>query len=254
MKKGLLAVLLLAACAQAPSEPQPSLAEAQNAEAAGRAKAHNELGASYYERGQYAIALEELKTAIAADPSYGPAYNTTGLVYMELNEDAAAEKNFQQALRLNGQDSEAHNNYGHFLCSRARPAEGIAHFQTAIKDPLYPTPQKALANAGMCSRKLNDEKAAEAYFAKALKIEPWNAVALFHLADIAFKHGQFDEARNHLARQHQVAAPSPESLWLAVRIERKLGDRNAEASYGLQLRKNFPASPEAKALLDRRYE
>jgi type IV pilus assembly protein PilF len=253
MKK-LFFLLLLTACAQQPVESPSANADAQKSEVAGRAKVHTELGASYYERGQYAIALEELNEAIAADPGYGPAYNTAGLVYMELKEDAAAEKNFQQALRLNAQDSDTHNNYGLFLCSRGRAAEGLNHFQTALKNPLYATPQKALTNAGVCSRKLNDDKAAEAHFVKALQLEPSNAVALYHLADIHFKRGQLDDAREYLARQHQLAAPTAQSLWLAVRIERKLGDRNAEASYGLQLRKKFPGSPEAKALVDRRYE
>jgi type IV pilus assembly protein PilF len=35
---------------------------------------------------------------------------------------------------------------------------------------------------------------------------------------------------------------------LGVRVERRLGDRNSEASYAMQLRKNFPDSKEARAL------
>ena len=47
---------------------------------------------------------------------------------------------------------------------------------------------------------------------------------------------------------------SAEALWLAVNVERRLGDREAEASYGLQLRRNYPNSPETQALLNRQYE
>lgn len=251
MKKFFL-VALLAACAQTPDEQ--TSADAQKTEAASRAKIHTELGATYFDRGHYAIALEELNEAIKIDPGYGPAYNTSGLVYMELQEDTQAEKNFQQALRLNNADSEAHNNYGLFLCSRGRAAEGIGHFHTALKNPLYSTPGKALANAGVCLRKVNDDKAAEGQFVKALQVEPMNPVALYHLADINYKRGQIAEARAYLARQFQVAAATAEALWLALRIERKLGNRDAEASYGSQLRKKFPASPETKALIERRYE
>jgi len=39
-----------------------------------------------------------------------------------------------------------------------------------------------------------------------------------------------------------------------VRAARGLGDRDAEASYALQLRKNFPNSREARALAAGRYE
>jgi type IV pilus assembly protein PilF len=252
MTRKLFIALLLAGCAQAPADKAD--VDAQKAEAFNRAKIHTELAATYFDRGQHAIALEELKEAFNIDPAYGPAYNIAGLVNMELNDDPQAEKNFQQALKIDPQDSDAHNNYGHFLCSRGRGAEGIPHFEAALKDPLYTTPQKALANAGVCARRMNNDKAAEEYFVKALRIEPGNAVSLYHVADIHYKRGQLAEARTFLARQLEVAAATPEALWLGVRIERKLGDRNAEASYGLQLRRKFPGSPEAKALIDRRYE
>jgi type IV pilus assembly protein PilF len=50
------------------------------------------------------------------------------------------------------------------------------------------------------------------------------------------------------------AAFNAEALWLALRIERALGDKDAEASYGMQLRRNFPNSREAQALLNRQFE
>jgi type IV pilus assembly protein PilF len=45
-----------------------------------------------------------------------------------------------------------------------------------------------------------------------------------------------------------------ESLWLALRIERRLGQRAAELSYGNQLRRRFPQSSEAQALQRGAYE
>jgi len=50
------------------------------------------------------------------------------------------------------------------------------------------------------------------------------------------------------------ATPGAEILWLALRVERGLGDRNAEASLGFQLRRNFPDSREARALMAGQYE
>ena len=48
--------------------------------------------------------------------------------------------------------------------------------------------------------------------------------------------------------------PNAESLWLGVRIERKIGDRQAEASYSSQLRRKFAGTPEHQALLQGKYE
>jgi len=39
-----------------------------------------------------------------------------------------------------------------------------------------------------------------------------------------------------------------------VRVERRLGDRNSEASYALQLRNKFPGSREAQALSAGQFE
>ena len=55
-------------------------------------------------------------------------------------------------------------------------------------------------------------------------------------------------------RLEKVASAGPEVLWLWLRVERKLGDRNAEASYAAQLPQSFPNSKEASALLAGRYE
>jgi type IV pilus assembly protein PilF len=45
-----------------------------------------------------------------------------------------------------------------------------------------------------------------------------------------------------------------QALWLGVRVERRLGDRDAEASYGAQLRRRFPESMQAQWLVTGQYE
>jgi type IV pilus assembly protein PilF len=41
---------------------------------------------------------------------------------------------------------------------------------------------------------------------------------------------------------------SADMLWLAIQIERALGDANLEASYALELRQNYPESEQAQLL------
>jgi len=52
----------------------------------------------------------------------------------------------------------------------------------------------------------------------------------------------YPEARRLLARHAKLVEPSAESLWLALRVERRLGQRTTELSYANQLRRRFPAS------------
>jgi type IV pilus assembly protein PilF len=90
--------------------------------------------------------------------------------------------------------------------------------------------------------------AAESYFQTALQTRPNQPQALYNMAEISFTRGDFTSARGYLGRLTKVAVPNAEVLWLGVRVERRLGDRNSEASYAAQLRKGFPNSKEARAL------
>ena len=253
-----IALLLLVACSQQPTQPQytpkppekPELGDPKT-----RAEIHTRLGAAYYEIGNYAVALSELKEALQADPDHSHAYDVLGLVYMALREDDEAERNFQRALSLNPQDSDANNNYGWFLCKRKRFDEGIEHFMAALKNPLYSTPEKSYVNAGICARDRGDLKSAADFFQRALRSQPQQLNALYQLADMAYHGNQLAEAKEYLERLTRTGATfNAKALWLALRIERRLGNKDAEASYGLQLRRSFPKSREAQALLDGQFE
>lgn len=242
---------VLAACAGQPKAPtslNPPQPAAKPASPQERARIHTELAALYYSRGNHGVALQESMVAIEADPQYGPAYNVLGLVQMELKEDTAADRSFQQALAINPNDSEANNNYGWFLCNRGREKEAIAYFLAAVRNPLYQTPGLAYTNAGVCSLKLGQDNEAESYLLQALKLQPGQPRALQALAEVHYRRGDYSGAKQLVGRFLEVAQPTPEVLWLGVLSARQLGDRNAEASYGTQLRRRFPDSKEALTL------
>lgn len=219
-----------------------------------RAKVHTELGSLYMLDGRSAIALEEARIALAADSNYAPAYNLLGLVHMVLNEPRLADDNFQKALRLAPGDPEINNNYGWFLCQEGQEQRALAFFMTAARNPLYTTPTKPYTNAGICSVRMKDDKAAEEYLATALRLSPTNTQALFWLADIALRQGRYADARQSVTDIEKLMEPTAAVLWLAVRIERKAGNREAEARYASQLRRRFPGSPEQRLLAQGQYE
>ena len=245
-------VLALGGCALPRSEPafKPSVTTTgPENQVRDRARIHTELASGYYELGNMGVALEEVREALRAEPNYGPAYNVAGLIYADLKEDKLAQENFQKALRIDPLDSDANNNYGRFLCDRKREDEAVRYFLAALRNPLYKTPERSYVNAGLCLRRRGDSAGAEDYFTKALKIRGAEPQALYQLADIAYARRQYPLAKEYLIRLEKVSPANPELLWLAHRIERRLGDRNAAASYGTQLTRNFPQSKEARALL-----
>jgi type IV pilus assembly protein PilF len=56
------------------------------------------------------------------------------------------------------------------------------------------------------------------------------------------------QARGYLGRFMANTNASPDSLLLAVKIERKAGDYRAADDYAAQLRHDFPDSPQARQL------
>jgi len=241
-------ISILTGCASSGGGPERDPTHAQKV-----AAIHTELAASYYERTQYGVALQEVGVALQADEDYAPAYNVRALVRMALREDDKADADFRRSLQLDRANSETHNNYGWFLCQHGRAKESINEFQEALKNPLYATPELAYVNLGSCSKKAGLIKDVESNLQRALILRPGMPEALYGLADWSYDSGNFAAAKSYFQRFSRASAElNAEQLWLGVRIERKMRDRNAEASYALQLRKRFPDSRETQLLLQGR--
>ncbi|MBS0425054.1 MAG: type IV pilus biogenesis/stability protein PilW [Proteobacteria bacterium] len=210
------------------------------------AKIHTELAAEYYYRGQLDVAIEEVNEALKAQSNYALAYNVLGLINMTLNEDSKALENFEHAIRLAPRNSEIRNNYGWFLCQRfsQHMDQAIEHFMAAAKDPLYATPEMSFANAGICETKRQNYTEARLLFQKALSLQPNYSPAVIGLIDIDFQRGNVAEAKSKLAQFSQNNPPTAESLLMAIKIERAMGNQLAVDSYIFQLQKHFPESKE----------
>jgi type IV pilus assembly protein PilF len=219
-----------------------------------RARIHTELAGSYYQRGNLGVALSEARTAIAADSGYAPAYNVLGLVYGDLREKDLAEEAFERSLRLDPNNPDANHNYAWFLCENKREEEAIRYFLLAVRHPLYATPQKSYVMAAVCAQRKNNERDAHDYLERALRLDPNYYPALINLAQLKYRRGELDAARSLTGRYNKLAEPTAESLWLALRIERKLGDSSAVTSYASQLRRRFPGSKEYQELQKGRFE
>lgn len=236
------ALLLLAGCV---SQSANDRADTQKRDSA---RIHTELGAGYFSQNQITIALEEFTEAVKIDPAYSLAHNGLGMVYSALGEDAKADASFKRAISLDPSNAESRNNYGTFLCSRNRIDESITQFMAAVRNPLYATKDIAYLNAGICSLRKQDIDNAETYFQNALQMQPLMHRASYELALINFNRNKIGLAREYL-QTPLVGNPTAEVLWLAIRVERQLGDKDAVASYALELRRSYPDSEQTKALL-----
>ena len=251
-----LALCLLTACASNNTRSNGgATAELKTAsdqtQAEKRAAIRLQLAVEYYQDGKYEIALDEIKKAIAADGDYADAYGVRALIYTAMNELPLAEENYQHALRLAPRNPDLANNYGTFLCQRAnRPPEAMRHFDAALANPAYRTPVSAMVNAGQCSLKTKNIDAAERYLLNALRYNPNLPATSAGLARVYYERRDFQRAGFFLHRLTEVSTLdtlSADSLWLAIRVGRKTGERANEASLLAQLRRRFPGSPEFAA-------
>jgi type IV pilus assembly protein PilF len=170
------------------------------------------------------------------------------LVYNRLNEPGKAEEHFKRAIELNPSDSAAQTNYGSFLCEHGRIDEGEKHFLKAVENPLYKKPAMAYTNAGVCKLRADDPSGAEAYFRAALRADPRFALALVNMAELSFDSNQYLPARAYMQRYEEVSRHNSRSLWLGIRIEEKLGDKDAVSSFAMLLKANYPDSRETQML------
>ncbi|MGH8618102.1 MAG: type IV pilus biogenesis/stability protein PilW [Burkholderiales bacterium] len=265
---------VIAGCSQNPAQPAanpatptpPAPRETTRAEAkrfaeidaekkVERSRIHTELAGGYLERGNLAVALQEANEALKGNPEYAPAYGVLGLIYMQLRDEEKAEASFRRGLKVAPDDPDLNNNYGFYLCTRKREKEGIERFLIAVKNPLYKTPDRAWTNAGRCSLQRNDTAAAEDFFKTALRLNPVQLESLYNLGTINYNRGNLVEAKTYVTQLVRVMTPpNAEALWLGLRVERKLGDRNAEASYAAQLRRSYPEARETLLMQAGRYE
>ena len=236
--------LFLTACATQQGS-RVGLAESNKHE---NARIHADLGSGYYLQNQMAVALDEFTKSIEFDPMYSSGFNGLGMTYAAIKDDEKAEVNFKKSIALDSKNSDAHNNYGSFLCSHNRIDESILQFEEAVNNPLYVTPFIAYTNAAYCSLKKSDVELAEHFFSLALQYQPLLHNVAYQLAKI-----YFDKQQYALAQQTMTYAlannPTPEMLLLGVTIERQLGNKDAESSYALELKSTYPDAPQTQSLL-----
>lgn len=211
-----------------------------------RAAIRLQLAIGYYQDGKFSIALDELKQALALDANYADAHNVLALVYAELHEDAVAEQSFQRALQLEPGNSDVNNNYGWYLCQHGRERQSLTYFEAALKDPLYPQKAKPLQNAGVCAGRTGDASAAEDYFRRSFEIDPTGSVAAYNLASIYYERKDLPRARFYVSQVNKGPGPTPASLWLGIRIERRLGNKPNQVALENQLERLHADSREAQ--------
>ena len=251
----LLACLQLASCAapgaNSDNAPRRDLVTASDEpEARTRARIRLELAIGYFEQGQTTIALDELKLSLTADPNYGDAFNLRGLVYMRLNDFSLAESSFRRALTLKPGDANTLHNLGWLMCQQDRHPESMQFFGQALADPAYGDRAKTLMTRGLCQMRANRPAEAQESLLQSFQLDAGNPITEYNLGLLLLRQGDLQRAQFYVRRLNNSEWANAESLWLGIKIENRLGNREAVEQLSVPLRRRFAQSREA-GLYDR---
>lgn len=208
------------------------------------------LAIEYMKIGNMRVALENADQAISFDPSFQAGYLARALIYMQLGVDSEVEKAFARALRIDAANPEVNNNYGGYLCGRGRYDEAIKHFDQALADPLYASPQSAMVNKGACLARMGQSAQANEWLLAALRRSPNDAAALRELLSLSLTDNNVTLASLYYDRlKFDERRMSPAELMLGIRVARLKQDRASEARLAGILKTRFPDTREAQMLL-----
>ncbi len=220
-----------------------------------RARARLDLASAYLGQGQPQTALDEAKLALAAKPDMPEAYSLLGLIHGALGDNRQAEDSFRRALQLAPGDADAAHNYGWFLCNQRRFAESEAQFAVALAQPQYRDSARTLLAEGVCQARAGRWEEAERTLAKSFERDPGSPATSFNLAEVLYRRGEYERARFYIKRVNSVPDyANAQSLWLAARIERRMGNMDGLQDFARQLHERFPQSPEVTRLDQGRFD
>lgn len=243
------AVVLLAGCVTTATGDR--IVEPDKDEAA---RLNRDLAINYLQQGKYDAALEKLQKSLDARPENPDTHRVMGFVYERLSDLPRAETAYRKAVRYGPEDQAALNQLAVFLCRYGDDRRAaLRYFDRALALPDYQDRYVIFTNAGTCAKDF-DLEAAEEYLRKALKQRPTFTDALYQMSDVAYRRENFLQARAFIERCMAVSEPVPDMLWLAYRIESALDAPAAAEEYGAQLLERFPASAQARQLLEGRRE
>lgn len=254
-----VAAVLLAGCGSASRTPAPEEKRPAPAPAAPDldriAQVRLELASAYFERGQLDVALDEVNHALQAKPADAAAHGLRGLILAAKGDSQQADQSLREAVRLAPNDGGMRHNHAWFLCQQRRWDEADAQFAAALAEPTYRDPVRTLLGQGVCQGRAGRWAAADVTLTRAFEAEPQNATIAANLADATYHLGEYERARFYIRRVNaDEKLATAQTLWLAMRIEHKLGQPAQVQVLGQQLKARFESSTEARLYAQGRFD
>lgn len=208
-----------------------------------------QMAYKYLESKDYEKAMSSVKRGLDISPDDPKVLNTLAVVYQNQGDTEKARDTFEKTLREDSKFSEGHLNYGQFLLQQKENTAACKQFQLAADDDFYTRRATAYFYLAVCEKVSGHVEQAEFALGRCLGLDPTHTQAMGMLASIKFEKKLYPEAKELFDRHVQTVRTnkqplSAEALWLGIQLERVFNNKDAEASWAVQLKNNYPYSKE----------
>jgi Tfp pilus assembly protein PilF len=212
------------------------------------------LGADYFNKGLVQPALEELLKAVELDPNNPDAHNLLGLVWLRKGAEAEelstrnqclkgeslalekaeadaqfkkAEEQFQKAVQLKPEFSEARNNLAVVMLHFGRYDDAVSLEEKALSNIVYREPYVANGNLGQAYYEKGDMVRAAKALRQALFEQPKFCVGRYRLAKVYYEQKEWDHAAEEIEQvTGDKACPIQEAYHLAGMVALRRDNRD----------------------------
>uniref|UniRef100_A0A8C3QJL8 dolichyl-phosphate-mannose--protein mannosyltransferase n=1 Tax=Cyanoderma ruficeps TaxID=181631 RepID=A0A8C3QJL8_9PASS len=170
------------------------------------------LGNLLKSQGKKEEAVILLRDSIKYGPEFADAYSSLASLLAEQERLKEAEEVYKAGIENCPESSDLHNNYGVFLVDTGSPEKAMSHYRQAIL--LSPAHHVAMVNLGRLHRSLGQNKEAEVWYKRALKVSR-KAEILSPLGALYYNTGRYEEALQ-VYREAAALQPSNKDIRLAL--------------------------------------
>lgn len=209
-----------------------------------------QLGVAYMQTGNLQVAEQKLVKAEEENSHDPQIHSALALLYVKIGNDAKANTEYKESLRLAPGDPDVLNSYGVYLCGKGRTDEGVKYFNQSAQNPLYRTPWAAYTNAGLCLHDAKRIPESEQYFLRAVSFKPNFEPAVVQLGSVEIEQQHPADAARLVREYIGIGQVTADVLMVGWRAAQLQGDQEASARYAKRLQADFPTTDQAHAVAD----
>jgi tetratricopeptide (TPR) repeat protein len=168
-------------------------------------RAHNQMGAFYFGRQEYDLAVAEYEKANAIDPAFSQPYNQKGYAYRFMNRYDEAERAFRKYIELIPDDPNPYDSYAELLMKMGRFEESIRSYEKALSiDPHFVASYVGIGNDRVFMGQGEEARRTYAKLASIARTDGERRQAHFWAAMSYVHEGATDQALSELAKMADI--------------------------------------------------